>query len=203
MQASTHDLGNESPVEFDLAERFEYLRPRLLAIVQRRISAKLAARLDPEGILHDAFIRALSRWAKNPCKPAQVNAWIYRQVLDQLTEATRAALGTTRDAARDVPLPEESAFQLDPDVFGLHNRPSAALSAAERSEMLQAAMQKLDPIDREILTLRYFDDLGFDEIAELLGFDKANTANARALRALRKLRKFIPSAHRPPGESSS
>ena len=154
MHELTHDRGNELPVELDLAGRFEHLRPRLLAIVQRRISARTGPRLDPEGIFHDAFIRALSRWAKNPCKPAQANAWVYRQVLDQLTEATRAALGTMRDAARDVPFPEESAFQLDPDVFGPHNRPSAALSAAERSEMLQAAMQKLDPIDREILTLR-------------------------------------------------
>ena len=41
-----------------LSAAFERLRPRLLAMIDRRIGRKLAARVDPEGVVQEAFIRA-------------------------------------------------------------------------------------------------------------------------------------------------
>jgi RNA polymerase sigma factor (sigma-70 family) len=78
--------------------------------------------------------------------------------------------------------------------------PSTALSRAERCEVVLAALEKLDPHDREILVLRYLDGLTFTQIGVILGL-KENTANTRAIRAALKFRKLIPHDFRPPGAS--
>ena len=41
-------------------------------------------------------------------------------------------------------------------------------------------MERLAPLDREILALRYFDELNFAQIGAILSLEE-NTANVRAL----------------------
>ena len=69
--------------------------------------------------------------------------------------------------------------------------PTSALSRAERCEVVRAALKKLDPLDREILAFRYFDDLNFAQIGSILGLSQ-NAATKRALRAMVELRDLIP-----------
>ena len=45
-----------------LSGAFERLRPRLLAMIDRRIGRKLAARIDPEGVVHEALPPRPTRW---------------------------------------------------------------------------------------------------------------------------------------------
>jgi DNA-directed RNA polymerase specialized sigma24 family protein len=63
---------------------------------------------------------------------------------------------------------------------------------------VRTALETLYPLDREILSLHFFDDFDFEQIGAILSL-KANTANVRAIRALKKLRQRIPAAFRPPG----
>jgi RNA polymerase sigma-70 factor (ECF subfamily) len=184
-----------------LAEAFNRLRARLLAMISRRISTKLALRIDPEGVVQEAYIRARPRWQALAPKPDDLDAWIYGQVLDRFREVVRSALGPEHDADRDIACPDASAAPLAEHLVDSQTGPNTALSRAERREVVRAALEKLDPIDREILALRYFDGLNFGQIGAILGL-KANTANARALRAAVKFRQLIPPAFRPPGASS-
>ena len=55
---------------------------------------------------------------------------------------------------------------------------------------VQTALETLDPLDREILTLRHFEELGNNEVAELLGLQKAAASN-RYVRALGRLRQAL------------
>jgi RNA polymerase sigma-70 factor (ECF subfamily) len=183
-----------------LAAAFERLRPRLLAMIARRISTKLATRIDPEGVIQESFIRARPRWLMQTPNPDDVDVWIYAQVLDRLREVIRGALGPAHNVDRDVAWPDGSHSRLAEQLVDSHTGPNTGLSRAERCEIVRAAMEKLDPIDREILALRYFDGLNFTQIGAILGL-KANTANARALRAAVKFRQLIPLAFRPPGAS--
>jgi RNA polymerase sigma-70 factor (ECF subfamily) len=179
--------------EVVLAAAFDRLRPRLLALLNRRISSKLAARIDPEGVVHEAFLRARPRWHDLTPKPDDLDAWIYAQVLDRFREVARAALGPQHDVDREVP-----AAPIAEHLVDSQTGPATAFSRAERCDVLRAALDKLDPKDREILALRYFDGLNFAQIGSILGL-KAQTANVRALRAAVKLRKLIPPAFRSPG----
>ncbi len=184
-----------------LAGAFDRLRPRLLAMISRRIGSKLALRVDPEGVVHEAFLRARPRWHALTPKPDDLDAWVYGQVLDRLIELVRGALGAEHNVDRDIAWPDGNAAPLAEHLVDSQTGPNTALSRAERCEVVRAALEKLDPIDREILALRYFDGLNFAQIGKILGL-KENTANTRALRAAVKFRRLIPSAFRPPGQAS-
>jgi RNA polymerase sigma-70 factor (ECF subfamily) len=186
-----------------LAAAFDRLRPRLMAMIARRISSKLAVRIDPEEVLQEAYLRAMRRRQDMGSGPTDLDAWVYRQVNDRLIELIRGALGPERDVDRDLPWPDGSAAPLAEHLVDSHTGPETALSRAERCAVVRTALEKLDPVDREILALRYFDGLGYDQIAVILGIEKLNTVNQRALRALMKLRKLIPRSLRPLGEIPS
>ena len=183
-----------------LSGAFERLRPRLLAMVERRVGRKLAARVDPEGVVQEAFLRARPRWQALSPKPADLEAWVYGQVVDRLIELIRGALGPERDVAREVAWPEGSAAPLAQHLVDSQTGPTTALSRAERCEVVRTALEKLDPTDREILALRYFDGLSFAQIGAILGLSR-NAATKRGLRAMVELRDLIPPAFRPPEPS--
>jgi RNA polymerase sigma-70 factor (ECF subfamily) len=50
----------------------------------------------------------------------------------------------------------------------------------------------MDPVDREILTLRHFEELGNSETAEVLGISKS-AASSRYIRAVMRLKKELAS----------
>jgi RNA polymerase sigma-70 factor (ECF subfamily) len=179
---------------------FEQLRPRLLAMINRRVGPKLAARIDPEGVIHEAYLRASPRWLALDAKPTDVHAWVYSQVHDRLTEVVRSALGPQRDLNRDAGWPDGSADPLVERLVDSETGPVTALSRDERREIVRAALARLDATDREILALRYFDGLNFAQIGAILGLSQ-NAATKRGLRALVELRDLIPAAYRPPGAS--
>ncbi|MFI5455555.1 MAG: RNA polymerase sigma factor [Isosphaerales bacterium] len=185
-----------------LAAAVDRLRPRLVAMILRRVSSKMAARIDPEGVVHDAFVRARPRWQALSPQPKEVDAWVYGQVLDRLRELIRGAMGPEHDVDREVGGAEGFAARLAEQLVDSHTGPNTAVSRAERHEVVRAALDKLDPTDREILCLRYFDGLSFPQIGAILGLTE-NTANRRALRAAVKFRTLIPTAFRPPGARQS
>ncbi len=179
-----------------LAGAFDRLRPRLLAMIGRRIGPRLAARVDPEAVVQDAYLRARDRWRAMEARPEDLDVWIYGQVIDRLNELIRSALGPKHDARREVPGRGPAADPMVDALADSHTGPESALSRAERREVVRAALGQLDPTDREILAMRYFDGMSFQQIAAVLGL-KENTANTRALRAAVRLRRLLPVAFRP------
>lgn len=183
-----------------LADAFERLKPNLLAMIERRVGPKLAARIDPEGVVQEAFLRARPRWQTLDPKPDDPTTFVYGQVVDRLIETIRAALGPQRDAGRELAWGDGVAGPLVDRMVDSETGPGSALSRVERREVVHEALAQLDPVDREILALRYFDGLNFAQIGAILDL-KENTANVRALRAAVAFRKLIPPAFRPPGAS--
>ena len=55
---------------------------------------------------------------------------------------------------------------------------------------LQEALNGMDPVDREVLTLRHFEQLNNAEAAQLLGISPT-AASSRYLRALKRLREIL------------
>lgn len=71
--------------------------------------------------------------------------------------------------------------------------PEAAALAAERREAVHAALAKLPEHYRLVLTLRFFSDLSYQEIAEQTGQD-ANTVGVQLLRARQLLKRRLSDA---------
>src|SRR5690242_16499557 len=96
-----------------LGALLEEHRPRLLAMIKRRLAPALAARLSPEDVLNEAFLHAQRRWRHFEARATlSPYAWLYRIVLDRVIETWRQETRARRDARRDLPWPEESSLQL-------------------------------------------------------------------------------------------
>ncbi len=67
---------------------------------------------------------------------------------------------------------------------------SAGLEAEERARTLEAAFRRLSARDREILTLRHFQELSYREIAEALDIPQG-TVMSRLFHARRRLREAL------------
>jgi RNA polymerase sigma-70 factor (ECF subfamily) len=113
-----------------------------------------------------------------------------------LTRLHRRHLGTKmRDAGREVslyrePLPAASSMALAAQLLGKHTSPTQAAVRAERMLRLQDALNTLDPIDREVLALRHFEELTRAEAAKVLGIEESAAAK-RYVRALKRLKDIL------------
>jgi RNA polymerase sigma-70 factor (ECF subfamily) len=79
---------------------------------------------------------------------------------------------------------------LPPKLLGTLATPSQAAIKAETRLLVQEALNGMDPIDREVLALKHFEQLSTAEIAEVLGLAKAG-AGSRYLRAIKRLRAIL------------
>jgi RNA polymerase sigma-70 factor (ECF subfamily) len=97
-----------------------------------------------------------------------------------------------RDAGREISLfhgayPEASSAALAAQLMGKLTTPSQAALKAELRVRVQDALNSMDSIDREVLTLRHFEQLSNSETALVLGIKETAAAN-RYVRALERLR---------------
>jgi RNA polymerase sigma-70 factor (ECF subfamily) len=87
-------------------------------------------------------------------------------------------------------MPEATSAALAAQLMGRFSRPSEAAIRAEVKIRLQEALNQMEPLDREVLALRHFEQLTNAEAAELLGIKEA-AAGKRYLRALERLREIL------------
>jgi RNA polymerase sigma-70 factor (ECF subfamily) len=100
-----------------------------------------------------------------------------------------------RDAGREVSiyrghLPEATSASLAARLMGHSTRVSEAAVRAELKLRLQEAINSLDPTDREVLTLRHFEQLSRAETARELGIEES-ACGKRYLRALKRLKDVL------------
>lgn len=169
-----------------LGRLFDEHRPRLLAMLERRIDPKLKARLDAESILQETFMLARRRWNDFPASAMTEYAWLYRLALDTLIETWRRETRGPRDARRDLPLPEGTSLQLGLQLVHTGTSPSETVARQELRDRVQKAMSLLSDKDRQILWMRHFDDLSHKEIGAILNLSE-QAAQQRYHRALGRL----------------
>src|SRR5919204_1858858 len=199
-------MDNNSGESVDLIERarggarealnalFARHRDRLRRMVEMRLDARLQARLDASDVVQDAYAEVAERldeYLRDPKLPLFL--WLRLVVGERLMKLHRHHLGTQmRDAGREVSLyrgalPAATSAALAAQLLGKHTSPTQAAVRAERILRLQEALNALDPIDREILSLRHFEELTRAEAAQALGIEEAAAAK-RYVRALKRLK---------------
>ncbi len=100
-----------------------------------------------------------------------------------------------RDVSREVslyrdPLPQASSAALASMLLGRLPAPSNALVRAEQILQIQEAINSLEPLDREVVALRHFEQLSRAETAVVLGTTEEAGAK-RYIRALKKLKSIL------------
>ena len=180
-----------------LGRLFEQHRGRLRQMVRLRLDRRLYGRLDPSDVLQEAYLdlaRRLPEYAANPALPFYL--WLRSLTGQRLIDLHRRHLGAKmRDAGQEVSLhrgalPQASSASLAHHLLGRLTSPTQAAVRAELQLRVQEALNSLDPIDREVLTLRHFEMLSNEETAQVLGVKKSAASN-RYIRALRRLKEIL------------
>jgi RNA polymerase sigma-70 factor (ECF subfamily) len=185
--------GNQHALGDLLAEHRERLR-RMVAL---RLDRRLQGRIDPSDVIQEAYLEASARLAeylRNPTMPFFL--WLRFLASQKLVTLHRHHLGVQmRNASQQVelyqgPWPEATSAALAAQLLGHDTRPSEAAIRAEMRLRVQEALSGMDPVDREVLALRHFEQLSRAEIAQLLGISES-AAGKRYIRALERLKQIL------------
>jgi len=188
--------------QLDLTRWLSESRSRLRQAVSLRLDPRVAGRVDPSDVVQEAALEATARYAEyltNPTLPPHL--WLRLITIQRLALIHRQHLGVkARDARREVYLdsqtsPHHSELNLRTManlILARSNSPSRAASQNELRAHVQEALSQLEPLDREVLALRHFEQLSHAEAAQVMAISEA-AASKRYLRALRKMRTALQS----------
>jgi RNA polymerase sigma-70 factor (ECF subfamily) len=180
-----------------LAELFNRHRDRLKQMVRLRLDRRLQGRIDPSDVLQEAYLDLAKRLPEYSQKPAMpFFLWLRFLTGQKLIDLHRRHLGAKmRDAGQEVSLyrgalPQASSVSLAHQLLGRLTSASRAAIRAETKIRVQEALNGMEPLDREVLTLRHFELLSNEETAQVLGISKSAASN-RYIRALRRLKEIM------------
>jgi RNA polymerase sigma-70 factor (ECF subfamily) len=190
----TRAAGGDAQALTELMERY---RARLKRMVGLRMDRRLQGRVDASDVVQEALIEAsrrLDEYAANP--PMGFYLWLRWLTGERLLNTHRQHLGTQkRDAGQEVSLyrramPEACSVSIAQQLLGQLTSPTQAVARAEMQLIVQEVLNSMDPIDREILVLRNFEQMSTSETAEALGI-KRSTASKRYITALKRLKQAL------------
>lgn len=170
-------------------------REKLRRMIDFRLHPQLQGRVDASDVVQETFIeaaRVLTPERHNPDLP--VHLWLRRLAKQKLIQAHRehlqAECRTVGREQRAIPQAQVSSFSIARYLVGDFTSPSHALLRSEKRQALQAALEQLDALDREVLVLRHFEQLSGPESAEILGISH-DAVKKRYVRALEKLQRIM------------
>ncbi|MBG6105994.1 RNA polymerase sigma-70 factor (sigma-E family) [Micromonospora vinacea] len=135
-----------------------------------------------EDLLQTALLRTMRRWSKACHAP---ESYVRHVMINLSRDRIRALLRRPRETA----LPEDTnAFRSDdPGLAGIGDR-----------RMVTDAIRKLPVRQRQVIVLRYFEDLSVEQTAELLDCS-SGTVKSYTSRALSRLRELLGDFHETNG----
>lgn len=176
-----------------LNELFELYRARLCRMVRFRMNRQLLGRVDASDVVQDTYLEAAKRLDQFLSdQPLPFFLWLRHIAGQKLIDVHRRHLGAqARDAWREISLyqgamPEATSASLAARLMGKLTSPSQAAIRAELKLRLQELLNSMQPIDREVLALRHFEQLNNSETAQVLGLSET-AASKRYIRALERL----------------
>lgn len=184
-----------------LARLFALHRDRLRHMVRLRLDRRLQGRVDPSDVLQDAFVDFAAKLPEYAASRASIPffLWLRLVVGERLLRIHRHHLGAAmRDAGREISIhrgaiPGASSASLAAHLLGQFTSASRAALRAEMQLMLQEAINGMEPLDREVIALRHFEELTNDEVAAVLDLTKS-AASKRYVRAMLRLRAALGNA---------
>lgn len=163
-------------------EAFAVLVDRHHARCLRVAAQLLGSSDDAEDVVQDSFIRAF-RHLGSYREQDKFGSWVMRIVVNQCrTRLAKDARWVPLDVAHDVGEPALETLSGDD------------LAQVERRAEMTQALSMLSPAEREVLVLKYSEELGYAEIAALTGAS-VPALKMRVSRACARLRALLLPQH--------
>ncbi len=180
-------------------------RDRLRAMIAIRLDRRLSARVDPSDVLQETFAEAhqkLPEYLKT--QPIPFYPWLRRIAWEKIIDLHRQhvsaqARSVAREERSETMLSDQSALDLAQRLVAKGPSPTRRLLQDEQKQLVQTALERLDARDREVLILRYLEQLSIDEAAASLEISAA-AVKSRQRRALEKFSALI--SENPAGGSA-
>ena len=145
-------------------ELYDFYLPRIFGFAYRRLQDRSVA----EDVTATTFQRALEAVRQRDFRNDAFGGWLYRVAANAVVDRVRDDKRIVSLALTDGPVGDAFAASLDRDA-------------------LRTAMARLSGQQREVLTLRFYDDLDADEASAILGCSRSTFA-VRLHRAITALR---------------
>ena len=165
-------------------------------MIELRLDRRLRRRIDASDVVQEALLdadRELDAYLLRPEIPFY--PWLRRFAWDRLLKLRRfhVAAGrrsVEREGSAGLPLPDESVRNLVDRLAGSGTSPSRHVIREELRVSVRRALDAMAAPDREVLVLRYLEQMAFDEVAAVLGIG-VGAVKMRHLRALTRLRGLL------------
>lgn len=174
-------------------------RGRLRRMIGLRLDDRLASRLDASDVVQETLMDAAQRLETYVSeRPLPFYPWLYRLASERLAQAHRHHLHTLcREAGREHVGGDAwgglSAQRLVDVLAASGTSVIGQLIREEDREAIWRALAELSEQDREILVMRYVDQLAFAETAAVLGITEGS-ARIRHFRALQRIGSLLSTA---------
>jgi RNA polymerase sigma-70 factor (ECF subfamily) len=171
---------------------FAQFRPTLRKMIDLRLDRRLQGRFDASDVVQETHLVALRRLPDYlERRPMPFHLWLRKTAYERLLNLRRDHGASARRAVvREEALPEQSSLQLARRLCAGNPSPSAVAAGKERADGVRQALAELPAADRELLVLRYLENLANPEIGLLLDLDPA-IVSKRHGRALLRLEKIL------------
>ena len=182
-----------------LARFFNRVQPRLKRIVHFRLDYRLNGRVSESDVIQETYVRAARRldsYLEKEDMPFFV--WLRLEINQKLHEIHRHHFGAEmRDVRKEFKVgannSEKTSMALAAHIVAQMTSPSRLVERAEQIAMLEATLNEMNELDREVIALRHFEELSNLETAKVLNI-QPDAASKRYLRALKRLREIMESA---------
>ena len=186
------DNGDQGAVDA-LLNRY---RARLRRMVDIHFDRRIAARTDASDVVQETLLEAHRRlpvYLRD--RPIPFYVWLRRMARNRMIDLHRRHIkaqrrSVHREVGQVLPVTDNSVQELAQAFFVSGTSPSGQVGREEELSRLRAAFETLDPIDREVLTLRYLERASAREAGEAMGISE-NTFTKRHIRTITRLRKKL------------
>ena len=171
-------------------------RDRLRKMVCSRLDRRLRRRVDPSDVVQEVLLEAadrLSGYRREQDLPFY--PWLRQLAWNRLLELHRQHVrvkkrSITREVSAPLPVSDESMEILANQFPSREPSPSAQFARNELQRRIRAALDAMSESDRELLIMRYVEQMKLREIAAVLEVGES-AVKSRHIRALNRLSAII------------
>ena len=146
-------------------EIYERYRTMILVTIGSRLPGFLRRRFDAEDVLQDAFAKAFANLDSFEYRgEGSFRRWLRQIVYHEFRNLLRAQSAERASVPCDT-----RALADDVRLEGGEGAPSQILSKLEAHEELLAQMNRLSEDDQELITMRIFEEMSWEEIGQVVG----------------------------------
>jgi RNA polymerase sigma-70 factor (ECF subfamily) len=167
-------------------------RKGLRHFVELRLDGRLRSRVDASDVVQETLLVAFRRLDDYlERRPMAFRVWLRRTAYERLADLRGKHLGASRrSVGREAPLPDHSSAVLARQFVASGLSPSEQCSLREREQAVAGAIAQLPEGDRQILLMRTYERLGYEDIGHILAIEPA-AARKRYGRALVRLQRVL------------